>query len=47
MRPCQVQKELDEKFKEMQQLEKRIKSAQEETRTLQNYSPQKAVVKKV
>uniref|UniRef100_A0A667IQ23 Periplakin n=1 Tax=Lynx canadensis TaxID=61383 RepID=A0A667IQ23_LYNCA len=41
-----VQKELEEETERRQQLEKEVKSAQEEIQTLQNRSPQEAVVQK-
>lgn len=41
-----VQKELDEEIERRQQLEKEVKSAQEEIQTLKQRSPQEAVVKK-
>ncbi|XP_045639892.1 periplakin isoform X1 [Ursus americanus] len=41
-----VQKELDEEIERRQQLEKEVKSAQEELKTLQKRSPQESVVKK-
>ena len=41
-----VQKELEEETERRQQLEKEVKSAQEEIQTLQNQSPQEAVVQK-
>ncbi|XP_057171074.1 periplakin isoform X3 [Ursus arctos] len=41
-----VQKELDEEIERRQQLEKEVKSAQEEIKTLQKRSPQESVVKK-
>lgn len=41
-----VQKELDEETERRQQLEKEVRSAQEEIQTLQKRSPQEAVVKK-
>ena len=41
-----IQKELDEEAERRQQLEDEVRSAQEEIRTLQNQSPQNAVVRK-
>ncbi|KAB0394212.1 hypothetical protein E2I00_005051, partial [Balaenoptera physalus] len=41
-----IQKELDEEAERRQQLENEVRSAQEEIRTLQNQSPQNAVVRK-
>ncbi|XP_022450507.1 periplakin isoform X1 [Delphinapterus leucas] len=42
-----VQRELDEEAERRQQLENEVRRAQEEIRTLQNQSPQEAVVRKV
>ncbi|XP_034526303.1 periplakin isoform X2 [Ailuropoda melanoleuca] len=41
-----IQKELDEEIERRQQLEKEVKSAQEEIKTLQKRRPQESVVKK-
>ncbi|CAK6444722.1 unnamed protein product [Pipistrellus nathusii] len=41
-----IQKELDEETERRQQLEKEVKSAQEEIQILQNQNPQEAVVRK-